>query len=123
MSAVVASSAAELVERILAEGPIGVSQACKIFGTFREGKRVHPSTITRWWSEGVKLANGRVVKLECVKIAGRLSTSKAAVMRFITEQQDTTNAPEQPTSRERRSPAQRQKDSEAADRELQKLGV
>ncbi|WP_439630911.1 DUF1580 domain-containing protein [Gemmata sp.] len=119
---VVTSPAAALVERILAEGPIGMGPAASIIGTFAAGKRVAPSTITRWIGDGVKLAGGRVVRLEAVKIAGRLVTSKQAVVRFIVAQQATAPAPPADTSTPR-GPGRRRAASEKAGRELEKLGA
>jgi hypothetical protein len=69
------SSAAERIERILSEGPIGLAAAARLMGSYRQGKPCHPATITRWCLEGVKLADGRTVKLESIAITNRKMTS------------------------------------------------
>lgn len=124
MSAVVHPdpSVAELVERILAEGPIGMGPAASTLGTFSGGKRIHPSTVSRWITDGVKVAGGRVVRLESVRIAGRLVTSKAAVIRFIVAQQGGAPADQSGTAVPR-GPGRRRAASEKAATELQKLGA
>ena len=101
------SEALERVERLTAEGLIGVAQAARLVGTFRSGKPTHPSTISRWMLNGFALPGGRIVKLEHIKIAGRLATSKQALLRYLAAQQpDTTeNAPTLTT----RSPARVEK--------------
>jgi hypothetical protein len=68
-----------LVDRILSEGPIGMSAAAKLYGTFRNGRPTHPSTPIRHHLRGVTLSDGRVVRLDAVRISGRLMTSRAAV--------------------------------------------
>lgn len=85
------------VARLLDEGPLGMGAAARLFGTFREGKPVHPSTIARWAINGVKLANGAVVKLETFQLGRRLCTSKAALVRFLRAQQVPAVAQANPT--------------------------
>lgn len=109
-----------LVEKILAESPIGMTAAAKLFGTFKQGKPVHPSTVTRWASEGVQIPGGRL-RLEAVKIAGRLVTSRAAVVRFIQGQQEEPAAGQ--TTPAPRSPAERRRASDAAAQELDRIGI
>jgi hypothetical protein len=77
----------DLVEKILAEGPIGMSAAARRLGTFRDGKATHASTPTRWATVGVRLADGSILKLEAVRLNGRLVTSWQAVLRFVRTQQ------------------------------------
>ena len=95
--------ATEWVGRILTEGPLGMSAAARLLGTFRDGKPTHPSTLVRWHHRGVTLPDGRTVRLEAVRINGRLVTSRAAVIRFVAAQQpiiaDTTLGIEGPLLR------------------------
>jgi hypothetical protein len=43
--------------------------------------------------KGVRLPDGTVVKLEAIRIGGKLMTSKAAVLRFFAAQQQVTANP------------------------------
>src|SRR4051812_7017727 len=54
---------AELVETILAEGPIGMAAAAKLLGSLN-GKLTHPATISRWAGRGVRVADGSRCRLE-----------------------------------------------------------
>jgi hypothetical protein len=109
---------ADLVERILAEGALGMSAIARLCGTFRGGAATHPSTPTRWATQGVRLADGRVVKLEAVKLNGRLISSKPALIRFIQAQQTTP-----PNDTPPRSPAAVSRASKAADAKLREMGA
>ena len=65
-----------LIERIISEGAIGCAEASRLFGTFRSGRPCHPATISRWCISGVRVRDGRRVKLEHFRGAGTLfSTS------------------------------------------------
>src|SRR5262245_22444154 len=102
---------------LVTETLISFSQAAGMFPPFRRERPVSPSCIWRWFRHGVRLANGEVVRLEAVKVAGRHLTTKEAVRRFVAAQQidglATVDRATQPPS-VRRSPIQRQKDSERA---------
>src|SRR5262245_14374769 len=80
--------ATTLTARLVREGLIGLVPAAKLFGTGRNGRGKHPSTLTRYHHKGVKRPDGRVVKLECVRVSSQLRTSEAAVLRFLTALQD-----------------------------------
>lgn len=90
------------VERLLRESPIGLTQAANLCGTFRDGKVTHPATLTRWATKGVRLPDGRVLRLETMRLNGRLLTSRPALVRFIRAQQYETNAPDGGTATEGR---------------------
>ncbi len=71
---------------------------------------------TLWCLAGVKLRDRHTLRLEHYRPAGRLMTSRAALVRFLAAQQQPFDTPDyQP-----RSPAERRR---AADRELEGLGV
>ncbi|MBA4190920.1 MAG: hypothetical protein C0467_23270 [Planctomycetaceae bacterium] len=116
---VTVESAETRIERILTEGPIGLAGAARILGTIRAAVPVHPATIARWYRDGWKLASGRTIRLECIRVSGRLVTSRAALLRFLSAQQDDQPLPEQVP----RSPAERTKASIAAAAELVVSGV
>ena len=105
----------DTVTRLLEEGPIGMTQATKLLGTFRAGKPTHPSTVSRWAMRGFELPGGRVLKLESFRLNGRLCTSKAAILRFIQAQNDDPPAVTLPISRGTR---QRDREAKVATEEL-----
>ncbi len=108
-----------LVDRILSEGPIGMSAAAKIYGTFRAGRPTHASTPTRHHLYGITLPDGTVLRLEAIRIAGRLMTSRAAVTRFVAVQQ--SDAP--PASRAQSTPSVRRREATIAATQLDALGI
>ncbi|QDU21822.1 DUF1580 domain-containing protein [Urbifossiella limnaea] len=110
----------DLVDRLLTEGPIGPAAAARLYGSYRSGRPTHPSTVVRHIQEGVRLADGTTLRLEGVRIGGRLVTSRAAVVRFVAAQQPA--AAEQPAATPPRSPAQRATAADAAGERLKALG-
>jgi hypothetical protein len=76
----------DLIEQMMGEGLIGITEGAKYYGTFRGGKQTSPSTLVRHHNHGVKLDDDSVVRLQCIKIAGRLMTTKQAIARFIRAQ-------------------------------------
>lgn len=44
---------ASLIDQIVSEGAIGMSEASALCGHFRAGKPTHPSTLTRWCIDGI----------------------------------------------------------------------
>ncbi len=99
--------------RILANGEklLSLAVAGRPTGT-------HPSTVSRWATRGVR-KGGAVVKLETVRVGGRVKTSAEAVARFFTDlsANDAAGEPVPPTPTERRRAA------EAANRELELAGA
>lgn len=108
-----------LVARLTSEGLIGPSAVARRLGSSRGGRPVHPSTITRWMGAGHMLADGRVVRLEAIRVGGLLRTSWAAVLRYLAAQQE---EPATDTGPSLRSPAARNAASAVAEKELIKLG-
>ena len=116
------SIAEDVVARLMNEGVIGMTAASKLIGTFRDGKDTCSTTIARWCQKGIRLANGRLLKLESFRLNGRLCTSKAAIIRFIQAQNCTSDVVQAKESIE--SPTQRKSIASAASRELDAvLGV
>ena len=114
-SSVDSQNGLERVEQLTTEGLVGVSHAARMVGTFRCGKPTHPSTVTRWMLTGVTLPGGRRLRLEHLRLNGRLVTSRPALLRFIAAQQTDV-----PPEREilPRSPTQRRHRSQNAGSEL-----
>jgi hypothetical protein len=108
------------VDRILSEGPIGASEAARLLGVFRGGRSTHPSTPVRWMLSGVQLADGRRLKLEHIRVANRLMTSRPALVRFLVAQQ----SPDAVLDAEPvRTPASRRRAAARAEEELARRGV
>jgi hypothetical protein len=87
----------------------------------RTGRCLGPQAIWRWVCKGLRLADGRVVKLEAVRLAGRWYSSHGALQRFITAQQDDAQPAELPAPA--RSATKRQKASEKAAELLETAGL
>jgi hypothetical protein len=70
--------------------------------------------------DGVRLPDGRIVRLEAARLSGRWLTSERAIERFLAAQTPTIDTPTPATPR---TPTRRQRDSEKAAKELEALGV
>ena len=92
-----------------AETIITIGEACKAFPP----NGISDATMARWIQKGVK-----GVKLETLLIGGRRVTSREAIARFIARQ-NADDAPAIPAV----TRAQRQRQSEAARQELERIGV
>jgi len=95
-----------------------LKQVCEILPRRRRGRKPSFSTVWRWALHGIK-----GVRLETLKCGGTLCTSKEALQRFFTalSESDGSARPEQQPFY--RTPAQRQRAVEQAERELGKMGV
>jgi hypothetical protein len=51
--------------------------------SLRAGKAVHPATLWRWTTRGVRKRGGGLVKLESLKVGGTYCTSDEALERFF----------------------------------------
>jgi hypothetical protein len=112
-----AGRAVRAVTDLLAEHTMGFAAAARQLPRLRGGRPVHPSTLTRWATAGISAADGRVVRLEAVRVASRWVTSSEALSRFIA---DLTAAPGVELVR---TPAARRRASEDAARELARKGA
>ncbi|MBY0514016.1 MAG: DUF1580 domain-containing protein [Gemmataceae bacterium] len=117
-SAAAAGPAPSLVQKILDEKPIGMAAAAALVGSFRRGRPTHCATVTRWCAKGVKRADGRVVRLESVRVGGRMVTSKAAVVRFLEAQQREPAAAPPQSDTGQLSPAPGRRAAEVASKAL-----
>lgn len=107
----------QILSEVEAGEGISLSQAAKqIPGPI--GKGLDPSTCFRWTTTGARSASGERVKLECLRVGGRIVTTQAAVRRFLTRLTNGTTAPASSV----RTPAQRRRDHERAEKELQAAG-
>ncbi len=111
-------SEASITTEILAGCGLSLSQAAHRFPPFREGKSVCPSTVFRWIHSGVRLPDGRRVRLEACRLGGRWLTSGPAIERFIHAQ---TPSLESERTLQTSTPAQAAKRAERAGTELERL--
>jgi hypothetical protein len=114
------SDTSDVVTRLIEEGPIGMSAAAKLCGSFRQGKPTRAGTVARWCMRGTKLGDGRVLKLESFRLNDRLCTSKQALIRFIRAQNEPAMASELPAIQ---TAAARSRQAQAAAAELDALGI
>jgi hypothetical protein len=86
----------------------------------RSGKPLSFSAVWRWALRGIKTPQG-IIKLETVKLGGRLLTSEQALQRFAERQSawlgDTAALPLP------RTPGKRRRDSERAAQQLEEVGI
>ena len=97
---------------------ISLKDACQLLPRRRRGRKPCFSTPWRWALHGA-----RGVRLETLRVGGTLCTSREALQRFFDRlSEDGTTAPpqQQPFYR---TPAQRQRAVEQAERELGEMGV
>jgi hypothetical protein len=101
---------------------LSLAQAARRFPPYRLGRPVSPSCVWRWCHEGVKVPGVGVVRLECVRLSGRWLTSEEAISRFVARQTPAADG-EAAASHAPRTPNQRRRAAERADKELEKLGI
>ena len=98
------------------EEVIPLAQAAAELPRRRRGRKTHVSTLYRWATAGC-----RGVRLETIQVGGTRCTSRQALQRFFERLSHKREAGE--TLPASRSLVQRQRQSEAAAKELKKLGV
>src|SRR5947199_11732 len=81
------SDAASFGSPLLNERLISLSQAARMVPSSRQGRPVSPSCVWRWHRFGVKTTDGRIVRLEALRLVNRLVTTEEALRRFIAAQQ------------------------------------
>lgn len=115
------TTALNLSTRILDENPEGLTALAKrLPGSRREGN-LSSQAVWRWVVRGIKLPDGRVVKLEVLRIAGRYLSSAAALRRFAEAQNDQMEPMPLPASV--RSASKRQREDSRAEQLLQQAGI
>ena len=103
---------------LLAERLISLAQGAKLFPGARANKHLNPSTLFRWCMSGATAQDGSKVKLEYVRLGGRILTTHEALSRFAARLTGTdADPPPAP-----RSPTQRDRAAARADRELAGAG-
>jgi hypothetical protein len=102
------------------EKPIPLSAATALVPAARNGKRTHLSTLLRWILTGARAPSGELVRLEAVRLGGRWMTSREALQRFAERLTPQLPAPSQPMPS---TAGQRRRAADAAERELDRLGL
>jgi Protein of unknown function (DUF1580) len=110
-----------VIREILAGDHLTLTQAARKLPPHR-GNAVAPSTLWRWHFKGLGTPDGRRVHLELARVGGKWLTSLAALTRFITASTPTTATEAVHTPRSR-TDQQRERATERASRELEKLGI
>jgi hypothetical protein len=107
----------QAVADLLAEHTVGFAAGARTLPSLRNGRPVHPSSLMRWARTGVRTTDGRVVRLEAIRLASRWVTSTEAIARFVAR---LTAAPAVELAR---TPAARRRASDEAARELARKGA
>jgi hypothetical protein len=103
------------------EAKVLLSVLAREIPSHRTDKGLHPQALWRWATHGVRCPDGRVVKLEVIRLAGRYYSSREALARFIEAQQDLPVVAELPAPA--RTPTKRQRASEKAAEVLETAGI
>jgi hypothetical protein len=109
------------VERLLHETLCSLRDAAGRFPPARFNRRPSPGAVWRWVRDGIRLSDGRVVRLEAIRVCGRWLTSDEALTRFVTAQQTCDHANSQSPGKNSRSLESRQRASDRAAAELDRL--
>jgi hypothetical protein len=59
------------------------AEAARRLPALRGGRPVHPATVWRWATRGVRGRDGAVIQLESIKVGGTCCTSDEALGRFF----------------------------------------
>ena len=62
---------------------VNLTQAARMIPGRSGDKPLHRSTLHRWMTKGAKTADGRVVRLESVRVGGQRMTTQEALQRFL----------------------------------------
>jgi hypothetical protein len=106
---------------ITTEETLSFTNASKILPPGRNGARPQLSTLIRWALDGVRGPDGRLVRLEAVRLGRKWVTSRQALQRFVAA---LTPAPrDSSVSSPTRTPKQRARASEKAGKRLEEVGM
>jgi hypothetical protein len=105
---------------LLNEQLISLSQLAARIKSHRRQGSLSTQAIWRWVTRGLMLPDGRMVKLESVRLAGRFLTSWPAFQRFLVAQ---TPGEAEVLPVPTRSPAKRKRAGELAGQALKSAGI
>ena len=114
-----------VLNEIIAGDALGMGAAARLLPAHRGEGRACPSTIWRWAVRGYRTPDGRVVRLEAARFAGRWLTSRAALARFGAAITSAALPPDSSTSSASapRTQTQRNKATQAAIAKLKAAGA
>ena len=104
---------------VVSEKIIGLKEAIRLLPKTNDTKTLHVSTMFRWILRGLRAKDGFVVRLESVKIGGRICTSQEALQRFFDRLSGNLHEVTPPTVTSR----QRLRQIKAAEEELRRAGI
>jgi hypothetical protein len=107
---------------VSSEFTISLTQAARLLPPGRRGRPVSLSCLLRWVLAGATGPSGERVRLEAVRLGGRWVTSREALQRFAERLTPRLDAPQE-TPPNPRTPGRRQRASERAAAELERLGI
>jgi hypothetical protein len=107
---------------ILNETIVSIREGAALYPGRRHGKKLNFSTLWRWIINGIRAADGQVVRLEAVRLGARWVTSREAIARFSARLTPPTTETTG-SAGNLRTPSQRQRESQAAAQELEKIGI
>ena len=107
------------VADLLTEDLIPLPKVAAQFPGTRGATRINPATVYRWCTRGSRTPDGRVVRLEHVRVGSRVLTSREAVGRYVAALSSSVA----PTVTAVRTPTVRNRSSEAAAAALRELGA
>jgi hypothetical protein len=110
------------VQSVLFETTLGLVEAAQFLPRGRNSSRPHLSTLLRWILTGAKSPTGEVVRLEAVRLGSKWITSREALARFA-ERLTPSLADIAAEQRAPRSPSARQRASQRAAKELERVGI
>ena len=105
---------------LLAETLIGLCDAARRLPPARRGRPVSFSCVLRWITSGVPGPDGKRVKLEGVRVGGRWLTSEEALARWAERLTPRLDAEQAAAPR---TPGQRNRASERAAKELERVRI
>ncbi|MBL8800281.1 MAG: hypothetical protein JNM56_40745 [Planctomycetia bacterium] len=111
----------QLLDEVTAGKGLTLSQLIKHSpAARRNGRPVTLPTVLRWVLDGSPGPDGKRIKLEAVRMAGRWISSCAALQRWIAAQTPLLEGEPTPVPR---TPGKRQRASEKAGKQLDKVGI
>jgi hypothetical protein len=109
-----------LLEEIEAGQGETLTRAARRVPRTRQDRPVTIGCLVRWIADGVRGPDGQRIRLEAARLAGRWITTPGAIRRFVQAQTPRVGGTTTPISR---TPAQRTRASQRAERELERAGI
>jgi hypothetical protein len=104
---------------VFIEKVVTLREAIALLPKTPRNKKLHVSTLYRWFLAGLRSKDGMVVRLEVVKIGGTTCTSQEALQRFFDRLSGNNSVVTPPTLTQR----QRLRQIKQAEEELRRAGI